>query len=133
MDQLTIQLANALNIEPADILDIAAARDGGFNVVLDDYRKYRNVEPKPIEPSELEQLSFVKSASSAKSAVQSVVVPGTEMYIPEELQAAYTKPHRSTIKTLKELCELLEIETPKRIKKSEIVKLINEWKLEHAP
>ena len=125
-ETLTLELANALDVEPEEIRAVAAARDGGYNVVLDDYRKMRNVQPEPIEPEESPQEKISEVADAD-------IVPGTEMYIPEELQAAYTKPHRATVKTLKELCDLLEIPTKKRMIKKDIVQMINEWKLEHAP
>jgi hypothetical protein len=123
---LTLELANALDVKPDNIRAISSARDGGYNVVLDDYRKIRNVQPKPVEPENQPQ-------ETVSEVVDADVVPGTEIYIPEELQAAYAKPHRATVKTLKELCELLEIKTPKRITKAKIVQQVNEWKLEHAP
>jgi hypothetical protein len=125
-ETLTLELANALNIEPDDILAVATARDGGYNVVLEDYRKIRNVQPKPIEPAESLQ-------EKISEVIDADIVPGTEMYIPEDLQSAYIRPYRSTVKVLKELCVLLEIPTKKRMKKIQIVRLINEWKLEHAP
>ena len=95
-DQLKNQLANALNIPAADIRDMRAARDGGYNIVLLNYQKFRNVEPLEAERPELipvEQLPLARD----------VAVPGTEMYIPEELQKAYGNPKRASVVILKKL------------------------------
>jgi hypothetical protein len=123
---ITTQLANALEVEKIDIRDIKAARDGGYNVVLKDYRKFRNVQPQ-----EEEKKKFVRERSPAPRDAN--LVPGTEMYIPEDLQAVYIRPRRATIVQLRALCDLLGLEPQKRLRKGEIVKLINEWKVEHAP
>jgi hypothetical protein len=130
MDQLQTKLANALKVKPAEIRDYREARDGGYNIVLQNYQKFRNIQPLEEDPPEDIP---IPSAESVKSA-ESVVVPGTEdLYIPENLQQAYANPKRATIKVLKELCQLLEIDISGKPTKRRIVKLVEDWKKEHAP
>jgi hypothetical protein len=126
MDQtLFTQLANALDKEPGDILDVKAARDGGYNVVLTDYRKFRNVQPEPEREEKIPQ-EFIEPL------INGDILPGTTIVLPEDLQAAYSKPNRTTVPVLKELCKLLGITVKKRSKKRDIVSLINDWKLQKA-
>jgi hypothetical protein len=133
MDQLVTQLANAIKVKPAEIRDYREARDGGYNVVLQNYQKYRNIQPLEEDPPEDIPFEDIPSAESVKSA-ESVVVPGTEeLYIPEGLQKAYSNPKRATIAVLKELCDLLEIDLRGKPTKRRIVKLVEDWKKEHAP
>ncbi|MFL7838039.1 MAG: hypothetical protein ACK2T4_06755 [Candidatus Promineifilaceae bacterium] len=126
MDQLLITyLANALETEAANIRDVKAARDGGYNVVLMNYQKFRNVQPK-TEVEEKFPREFVEPL------VDGDLLPGTTIVLPENLQIAYRRPRRATIPLLKELCRLLDIPQKKRTKKIEIVRAINQWKLENV-
>jgi hypothetical protein len=135
-DLLKIQLANAIEVEPSDIRDVRSARDGGYNIVLMNYQKFRNIEPlaeeaaEEVGPSEFAASLTVKSDTSPQEVY---IVPGAEIYIPDDLRKAYVRPRRATIAKLKELLVLLEVAHKSNVPKKQLVKLVNDWKLEHAP
>ena len=124
---LKCQLAQAIKIDPADIRDYRPARDGGYNVVLMNFQKFRNVEPQEEEAPEEQPRIGTSKARDAN------IVPGTEIYIPESLQKAYSAPRRASAQVLRQLLDLLEVESNSRTKKAELVKLVNDWKAVHAP
>lgn len=124
---LKLQLAQAIKVDPTDIRDYRPARDGGYNVVLTNFQKFRNVEPREDE-------SLTDGPGAGISTPRDAnIVPGTEIYIPESLQKAYSAPRRASASVLRQLLDLLEIESTSKTKKAELVKLVNDWKEVHAP
>lgn len=97
-DELTNQLANALDTSPDNIMDFAQQPDGTYNVINFRYQKFTGVEPLENHP------------------------------VPDHYRAIYENPMRGSKAQLLELAVILDLDLgPKPTKKS-IVKVINESK-----
>lgn len=101
-EQLKAELANALDIQPDDIMDYRQTTDGTYSVVLFSFQKFTQVEPQEVS------------------------------LVPEEMRRAYNHPDLCTKKELIAVAEYLDIEVgdgKKTPVKGEYTKAINHYRL----
>jgi len=97
--QIKEELANALEVQPQDIMDFRKdAGEDTYTVILYNFQKFTRV------------------------------VPVEDARIPEALRAIYQSPMRGSKAQLLELCDLLEIDPGDKPTKKKLVALINEYK-----
>lgn len=99
-NKLKSELANALEIEPENIMEYKVREDGTYNVIDFSYRKFICVVPVPAEESK----------------------------VPEESRKIYQKPQLGSKAGLLKLCKVLEIEPPEKATKKDLVDLINAYR-----
>ncbi len=102
-DELKERLANALDIEPNQIMEYGPDKDGRHAVILWDFRKLTDVEPKDVSP------------------------------IPPELRSAYQNPSKANKAQLIKVADLLELETSPKMTKKDLVMLIESYKVTTVP
>ena len=102
-DELKEQLANALEVDPDQIMDYRQVDGDSYNVILFSYQKYTNVEPKEVSP------------------------------IPPELRSAYQSPSKANKAQLIKVADLLELETSPKMTKKDLVMLIESYKVTTVP
>lgn len=93
-DELKIKLANALDIEPDQIMEYGPDKDGRHAVILWNFQKFPDVEPKEVSP------------------------------VPPELRATYQKPSKANKAQLFALADALDLQTSSKMTKKELIALI---------
>ena len=66
-DRLKTQLAQALDVDPSDILAYSEAHDGSYAVILREYQKHTGVIPAPAPAPTKKQRSKPTKKSPAKA------------------------------------------------------------------
>jgi hypothetical protein len=88
--QVKLELANALEIEPDEIMDFKQKEDGTYNVILFSFQKHTGV------------------------------VPSKDSHVPVEFRKAYSNPHFARKDDLKGLAQALDLEVDGDLRKDYI-------------
>ncbi len=100
-DTIKNELANALEIQPAEIMDYRQTVDGTYTVVLFNFQKFTQVEPKEIS------------------------------LVPADMRGIYQRPYTGKKTRLAELAEILGLEIDPKEPKKVYVEEINHYRLNH--
>ena len=149
-NSLKTRLAATLNIKPSAVLNYAPSpKGGGYTVILINYQKHNNIEPvsepassdpaaqveeEPTNTAESiphSELLGSEAAALPHSSTSDIPHPTSDTIIPVSLKPAFTRPHRATRITLRQLCDHLAIPYTTKTRKTQLVTKINTWKQDH--